>query len=110
MSEKTKKETLKVSAEELAKMVEREFIANADQKFLKKVLKTAKGGIRFAKTLKTEDKKFTLFVGSALFYVIPLKTVSVFSEEENKLYVLEKDKYWKAFYTAVKSAVDAKQA
>lgn len=109
MSKKEKAERRKVSAEELAQIVEREFVANADEKFLKKVLKTAKGGIRHSKTLKSADKRFVLIVGFPFFFFLPHKDVTLIDEADNVIYALEKERYWKAFYTAVKAAVEAKK-
>ena len=40
----TKKETIRISYEQLTKLVKDEFIKGANDEFLKKVQKTAKGG------------------------------------------------------------------
>ena len=58
----TKTETVRISYEELAKIIKREFIDGQDDVFLNKVLKTAKGGFLFVKNLKSKNEIYDFHV------------------------------------------------
>lgn len=57
-------ETVRISYESLAKIIEKEFISGADEAFLKQVKKTAKGGFVFNKELITANERYKFHVGA----------------------------------------------
>ena len=105
----TKKETVRLSCDELVKIVKEEFIYGADDEYLKKVCKTAKGGsVITKKQLVSANGRYKLEVGNiqrGMMFGIR-KTVWVFDDETNKFYQLEKDRHWKKFYKATQSAIN----
>lgn len=97
----TKKETVRVSCKALAEIVRDEFIKGADDDFLKKVQKTAKGGGFFTRrNLNSNDGRYRLFVGGIQRMGFGKQTYVV-DNVANKFYELEKDRYWKKFYKTV---------
>ena len=103
----TKKETIRLPYEEVAKIVTEEFIKGADDAGLKKVLKTAKGGFLIDKEMKSQNERYDFHVGSRPHGLVWLasKPVWVFDREENKFYQLDKDLKWKKFYKSIETAV-----
>lgn len=110
-----KKETIRISYEQLAEMVTEKFIKNSDDKLLKKVLKTAKGGYfsYTGKYLTSIDKKYTFHVGTRQHNILFLfgggMEAYIINNEENKFYQLDKDRNWKKFYKSIISAVNAEK-
>ncbi|MEE1357067.1 MAG: hypothetical protein UHG68_05815 [Clostridia bacterium] len=101
-------ETIRMPYEELAKIVEREFISGADDLFLAKVQKTAKGGFAITKQLKSANSRFDFHVGARPNGCVwlPSKPVWILDHEYNKFYQLDKNIKWKKFYNAVAEAVN----
>ena len=100
----TQAETLRLPYAELANIVDQEFIRGADDAFLKKVKKTAKGGgLFFNREMKSKNERFDFHVGTRPYGLawLPSKPVWVFDREENKFYQLDKNLKWKKFYKAV---------
>lgn len=103
----TKKETIRIPYQQLADMVREKFIKGADDEFLKKVSKTAKGGYfsAFGKDLVSPDEKYRFHVGTRqnniLFLVGGGMEAYIIDYEANKFYQLDKDRNWKKFYKAV---------
>lgn len=99
------KETIRVPYEQMAKIVRDEFISGADDEFLEKVKKTAKGGSLFTeKKLESKTGRYLFYVGNLQRGFLLLgkrKTVWIKDIEANKFYQLDKDRYWKKFYKAV---------
>lgn len=111
----TKKETIRIPYEQLAEIVKEKFIKGSDDNFLKKILKTAKGGYfsYTGKYLTSVDKKYTFHVGTRQNNILFLfgggMEAYVLNNEENKFYQLDKDRNWKKFYKAVVSAVNTEK-
>lgn len=103
----TKKETIRLPYEELTKIVTEEFITGADDAYLAKVIKTAKGGFIINKDMKSQNERYDFHVGirgRGLPWFTG-KPVWIFDNEANKYYQLDKDKKWKKFYKAIGVAV-----
>ena len=107
----TKKETVRVNYEQLTEIVKEQFINGADDEFLNKVLKTAKGGGVFTqKVLKSNPERYTFFVGGGNRWFFGREKQSyVFDNVENKFYELDKDRHWKKFYRAVDAAIQTEK-
>lgn len=107
-----KKDTVRISPDELANMVNDVFIKGASAEELKKVTKTAKGGYcsYSGKWLTSADERYRFHVGSRqnniLFLLGGGMEAYIIDNEENKFYQLEKDRYWKKFYKAVLEKVN----
>ena len=103
----TKKETIRLPYEEMAKIVTEEFIKGADDSELAKVMKTAKGGFLFDKEMKSKSERYDFHVGTRPHGLVWLasKPVWVLDCEANKFYQLDKDLKWKKFYKAIETAV-----
>ena len=103
----TKTETVRISYEELAKIIKREFIDGQDDVFLSKVLKTAKGGFLFDKNLKSKNQRYDFHVGTRPHGLVWLnsKPAWVFDNEENKFYQLDKNIKFKKLYKTIKTLV-----
>lgn len=104
----TKKETIRLPYEELAKIVTDEFITGANDAWLKKVLKTAKGGFVFPKDMKSTNERYDFHVGTRPRGLVWLgsKPVWIFDNEANRFYQLDKNIKWKKFYKAIEAAVN----
>ena len=111
----TKKETVRVNYEQLAEIVKKQFINGADDDFLKKICKTAKGGYcsYTGKDLTSVDKNYLFHVGTRqnniLFLVGGGMEAYVFNKEEKKFYQLDKNRNWKKFYKSIISTVNAEK-
>lgn len=103
----TKAETIRISYDALSKIVIDAFVVGADDAFLAKVLKTAKGGFAIPKEMKSKEGRYDLHVGARPNGCVWLssKPVWVFDREVNKFYQLDKDSKWKKFYKAIQSAI-----
>lgn len=103
----TKKETIRLPYEQLASLVTDEFIKGADDAWLGKVLKTAKGGFVITKEIKSKNERYTFHVGTRPRGLLWLnsKPVWILDNEANKFYQLDKDTKWKKFYRAIEAAV-----
>lgn len=103
----TKKETIRLPYEEMANIVEREFIWGADDAFLAKVRKTAKGGFMMRKEMKSADGRYEFYVGTRPHGLawMASKPVWVFDIETNKFYQLDKNGKWKKFYKMVDAKI-----
>lgn len=103
----TKIETIRLPYEELAKIVTDEFIKGADDVWLGKVLKTAKGGFMFNKEMKSKNERYNFHVGTRPRGLVWLasKPVWILDNEANRFYQLDKDTKWKKFYKAIEVAV-----
>lgn len=109
----TKAETLRLSYAELSQIVDREFIRGADDTFLAKVKKTAKGGgLLLIKEMKSKNERFDFHVGTRPYGLawLPSKPVWILDREENKFYQLDKNLKWKKFYKAVLESIKAEKA
>lgn len=104
----TKKETIRLPYEELAKIVTDEFIKGADDAWLGKVLKTAKGGFVITKDMKSKNERYDFHVGTRPHGLVWLasKPVWILDNEANRFYQLDKDTKWKKFYKAIEVAVN----
>lgn len=101
---------IKVSCEEIANMVIEHMVVGADEKFLKKLAKTAKGGGKFGQSLATKDKTYGLYVGSPLFFFMKPRDVLFTDETDNKAaYELNDKKEWPKFYELVTAAIQKEQ-
>ena len=103
----TGKETIRLTFDQVAEIVKDEFIKGADDEFLNKVAKTAKGGGLFTvKNLESKAGRYTLHVGNIQNGIIfgRRKAVWIQDNEANKFYELDKDRKWKKFYKAVETA------
>lgn len=103
----THAETLRLPYEELVKFVDEEFVRGADDAFLAKVKKTAKGGIVFYKEMKSVNGRYDFHVGTRPNGLLWLnsKPVWIFDNEANKFYQLDKNLKWKKFFKAVETAI-----
>lgn len=104
----TKKETIRLPYEELAKIVTDEFIKGTDDAWLGKVLKTAKGGFVITKEMKSKNERYDFHVGTRPRGLVWLasKPVWILDNEANRFYQLDKDIRWKKFYNAIEVAVN----
>lgn len=104
----TKRETIRLPYEELARIIADEFIKGADDAWLSKVLKTAKGGVVFTKDMKSENERYHFHVGTRPRGLLWLasKPVWILDNEANRFYQLDKNSKWKKFYKAVEVAVN----
>lgn len=104
----TKRETIRLPYEELAKIVTDEFIKGADDAWLSKVIKTAKGGVTFNKDMKSKNERYHFHVGTRPRGLLWLasKPVWILDNEANRFYQLDKDIKWKKFYKAIETAVN----
>ncbi len=104
----TKKETIRLPYEELAKIVTDEFIKGVDDARLGKVLKTAKGGVVFCKEMKSENGRYVFYVGTRPRGLLWLasKPAWILDNEANKFYQLDKNIKWKKFYKTIKVAAN----
>lgn len=102
-----KAETVRVSYDVLAKILTDAFIFGADDTYLEKVLKTAKGGFAVPKEMVSGNDRYVLHVGARPNGCVWLssKPVWIYDRIENKFYQLDKDIRWKAFYNSAKNAV-----
>ncbi len=103
-----KKETIRVPYEQIVELVKEEFIADANDEFLQKVLKTSKGGNFFtSKKLESASGRYLLHVGNLQRGIIfgKRKCVWIQDNETNKFYQLDKDRYWKKFYKSTDAAI-----
>ncbi len=103
----TKKETIRLPYEEMANIVERAFISGADDAFLAKVRKTAKGGVMVRKEMKSADGRYDFYVGARPHGLIWMasKPVWIFDNETNKFYQLDKNGRWKKFFKMVDAKI-----
>lgn len=111
----SKKETIRLSYDKLSEIVGEKFIKGADDDFLKKICKTAKGGYcsYTGKDLTSNDKNYLFHVGTRqnniLFLVGAGMEAYVLDKEENKFYQLDKNRNWKKFYKSIISAVNSEK-
>ncbi len=104
----TKAETLRIPYDELVKIIQQEFISGADDEFLNKIQKTAKGGFTATyKELQSINERYIFRVGSRPNGIVWLssKPVWVFDNEANKFYQLDKNLKWKKFYKSIQTAI-----
>jgi len=107
-----KSTSVKISCDEMIQKVVDTFIVGADQKFLKKVEKAAKGGgfmNDIGNALSTKDKKYSFIVFAPLFFFMKSKSVFFLDKENNVEYEMPK-KEWPKFYQAIKDAVAKEMA
>ena len=103
-----KSETIRITYQQLAEIVRDEFIKGADDEFLKKVQKTAKGGGWITKKdLNSASGRYSLHVDNwDTGYILGRrKQTYIFDNVENKFYQLNKNRHWKKFYKAVNSEI-----
>lgn len=103
----TQQETIRLPYTELVKIVAEEFIAGADDAFLEKVKKTAKGGFAiFPKELTSSNERYTFHVGTRHKPIwLSSKPVWILDNQTNTFYQLDKSIRWKKFYNAVDAAI-----
>ena len=101
--------TQKIGYEEMSKKVIDAFVIGADEAFLKKVAKTAKGGggliNTVGKALTTKDNKYSFLVGAPFFFFMKNKSVDFANNESKEMYSLTPTKDWGKFYAAVQTAI-----
>ena len=101
--------TIKLSCDEIAKKVVDAMVIGADEATLKKIESTAKGGgglfNNIGKAYSTKDKKYTLMVGSPLFFFMKSKDVTFCDNEGSVAYELQPGKDWQKFYKYVQDAI-----
>lgn len=102
----TKKETLRLPYDRMAKLVEDFFVTNADDEFLDKIKKEAKGGVITNGVLDSKDGRYQLTVTVHNRGIGTGKSVWIFDRQSNRFYQLDKDHHFKKFYSAVESAVN----
>ena len=104
----TNRETIRLSYDGLAKVVEQFFIQGADESYLLQVKRVSKGGLFFPKELKTADGRYTLQVGALQrgLWLLQSKSVWVLDSVENKFYQLDKDRTWRKFNKSVTAAIE----
>ena len=105
----TGQETIRLPFDKVAEIVKNEFIKGADDDFLKKVAKTAKGGAVKARILSSKNERYEMRVSGDIPNILDLllgrkKVVWIHDNEANKFYELDKDRKWKKFYKAVETA------
>lgn len=98
----------KVSYDEIVKVVAQKFISGADEDFLRKVEKTAKGARGSFKNLKTPDKKILLSVSPGPTFLFWLKhhDVAVKNQETKEVFEMSSAKDWPKFYEGVKDEIE----
>ena len=103
----TKNETIRLPYNEIVKILEKEFISGADDEFLNKVRKTAKGGFAVPKEMKSKNERYDFRVGTRPRGLLWLnsKPVWIFDNEANTFYQLDKNLKWKKFYKAVDTSI-----
>lgn len=104
------RETIRLSYDALAKIVEQFFIQGADESFLFQVKRVSKGGLFFPKEIKTPDGRYTLQVGALQrgLWLFQSKHVWVFDSQDNKFYQLDKDRTWKKFNKIIAATIEKK--
>ncbi|MBQ9806996.1 MAG: hypothetical protein IJW49_10910 [Clostridia bacterium] len=105
MFEKNKKESKRISCEEMVQMVTREYVKGADEKFLHKVEKTVKGGSNL-KILDSKDKNFSLTIGDTWIFFLNNRDVLLLDEKANIIYELESTKEYRNFYKRMKEEIE----
>lgn len=98
-----------LTCDEMVKKVVDTFVVGSDQKFLKKVEKTAKGGgilNDIGKALSTADKKYAFAVLAPFFFFMKSKEVLFIDTVNNIEYTMPK-KEWPQFYQAIKNAISS---
>ena len=103
---------VQLTCDEMIKKVVDTFVVGSDEKFLKKVEKTAKGGglmNEVGKALATKDDKYAFMVAAPLFFFMKSKEV-LFREKETDVEYTMPKKEWPKFYQAIKDAVAAELA
>lgn len=102
-----KTETINLPFEQLAQIVKDEFMPGADDEFLKKLEKTAKGSLFRAKCLDTASGRYQLYVGVLRggFNLSGRRNVWIMDREVKKFYQLDKPSKWKKFYKLVRTDV-----
>ncbi|MBE6586512.1 MAG: hypothetical protein E7645_08380 [Ruminococcaceae bacterium] len=101
---KKQDETKKVSCEEMVAIVAREFIKGADEKFLRKIEKTAKGGSN-PKSLYSKNEEFFLIVSDKTFFFGSSRDVMIVVENSSVTYQLASAKEWRNFYEGIKQEI-----
>jgi len=104
----TNRETIRLSYDGMAKVVEQFFIQGANESFLLQVKRVSKGGLFFSKELKSPDGRYTLQVGALQrgLWLLQSKYVWILDDHDNKFYQLDKDRTWKKFNKAVIAAIE----
>ena len=111
----SKKETIRLPYDKLSEIVSEKFIKGADDDFLKKICKTAKGGYcsYTGKYLTSIDNNYLFHVGTRqnniLFLLGGGMEAYILDKEEKKFYQLDKNRNWKKFYKSIISAVNAEK-
>ena len=101
-------QNLKISCEEMVKMVTKEFIAGSDSAFLKKVEKTAKGGGMLndvGKALHNKNQTFTFEVLKPLFVSMKGKDVVLYDRENDIVYDMDSKPDSPKFYEGIVNAI-----
>ena len=103
---------IKMSSDELAKIVVEKLVVGADAATLKKVENTAKGGgglfNNIGKSYTTKDKKYTLMVGSPFFFFMKSKDVTFCDIENDIVYEMKPSSEWPNFYKCIQDAIAKK--
>ena len=105
--------SIKISYKEMADKVISTFVVGADDAFLKKVEKAAKGGGIFndiGNALTTPDKKYAFFVGAPFFFFMKSKDVCFIEKETKQAYDMKPNSDWKKFYDLVLAAIAEERA
>ncbi len=109
--------TYRLSPDELAEKVNELFIINADEFYLEKLSKIAKGNLKYKSEISSEDDRYIFDVYEAEDLIIPFlnlfivfREVSIFDIEEDCYYTLDKKRNYKTFYRLIKSKIDFRKA
>lgn len=102
----TKKETLRLPYEQMAQLVKDFFITGADDAYLDKVKKEAKGGMLTNGVLDSADGRYQLKVMVHNRGIGTGRAVWIYDNQANKFYQLDKDHHFRKFYAAVEAAVN----
>ena len=100
--------TIKMSSDEIAKIVVEKFVVGADATALKKLERAAKGGDGFfnrGSFYSSDDKNYTLMVGSPFFFFMKSKDVSFWDIEGDVIYEMKPSSEWPRFYQLIREAI-----
>lgn len=98
-----KKETMRLSPEQLADIIKQEFIDGSDDEYLKSVHKVIKGSVILNRYIVSKSERYCLKVLSG--YAFTGRAVFVEDREVNKFYQLDKDRHYKKLFKIVDSTI-----
>ena len=105
----TNSETIRLSYEEMSKLVNDYYIAGADDEYLKKVNVISKGGKIKFRELMSENNRYKYKVSSYPWNVLEAflkrKSVWIYDNDTDRYYQLDKDTHWKKFYKEIEMLI-----